>query len=335
MIIGGRNLSERPIVVAEIGNNHEGNFDVARELVRCAVASGANAVKFQTFRTEAFVSPKDEARFQRLKKFELTPAQFGDLSRLAKSLGALFISTPLDLGSAGVLEPLVDALKIASGDNDFFPLIERVAHTSLPIIVSTGSSDWQRVRAAVECVRAIRGARTAESLLVTHCVSCYPAPLDQVNLSAIPALASEFDVAAGYSDHTIGIEACVLAIAAGARLIEKHFTLDHHYSDFRDHQLSADPMELAELVRRARDAAVMWGRAEKTLQRCERDSAPAIRRSIVANRDLPAGHRVAFEDLAWLRPAGGLAPGREAEVVGRALKRAVAASERLTMADVE
>ena len=333
MIIGGRNTAQGPLVVAEIGNNHEGRFDVARQLVERAVECGVDAVKFQTFRTELFVSPKDEARYKRMSGFELTAEQFGELSRLARSLGVLFISTPLDMTSANVLEPLVDAYKIASGDNDFLPLISRVAASSLPVIISSGSSDVTRVRTAVETVRRARGADAKLALM--HCVSCYPAPPEQANLAAIGTLAAEFGLPTGYSDHTIGIDACVLSVAAGARLIEKHFTLDHHYSDFRDHQLSADPSEMAELVRRVRAAATMMGTGAKVPQACELDSAPAIRRSIVSSRELPAGHRLSLEDLCWHRPAGGMAPGSEEKLIGRRLKRATPAFERLMPADVE
>lgn len=335
MIIAGRDTAQRPLVVAEIGNNHEGNFDVACQMVERAVACGVDAVKFQTFRTELYVSPKDEARYRRLKGFELAPAQFSELSKLARSLGALFISTPLDLESAAVLEPLVDAFKIASGDNDFFPLIAKVARTGMPVIISSGSSDLARAQAAVACVRDVRGARTDATLGVMHCVSCYPTPPEQANLMAIPAMREALGLTTGYSDHTLGIEACVLSVAAGARLIEKHFTLDHHYSDFRDHQLSADPAQMVELVRRVREAAAMLGTGAKELQPCERESGAAIRRSVAAKTALPAGHRVTLEDLAWIRPAGGLAPGRESDVVGKRLVRPVAAAERLAAGDVE
>jgi len=332
MRIGNVSLGERPLVIAEIGNNHEGSFDVAARLVRGAAECGVEAVKFQTFRTEHYIDRQDPARFARLKKFELRGEQFAELSKLARSLGMLFISTPLDLGSARLLEPLVDAFKVASGDNDFFPLIRQDAATGTPLIVSTGASDLARVRSAVAAVRDARGHTRNVALL--HCVSAYPVPHVEANLRAIATLSKEFDLPVGYSDHTTGLEASVLAVALGARLIEKHFTLDHHFSDFRDHQLSANPEEMRVLLERVREASEMLGSGVKTVQPCEEAIVPVIRRSIAAARDLPARHKITLDDLDWLRPGGGIGPGNEDSVIGRRLRRAVAAGERISSDDL-
>ncbi len=260
MKIGSFDTDRRVLVVAEIGNNHEGNYQLAAEMVRQAARSGVGAVKFQTMRAAHFVRRADSARFERLKRFELSGTQFASLSELAHELGLLFISTPFYLEAAGFLEPLVDAYKIASGDNDFFPLLDRVAHTGKPVIVSTGVSDLAQIAAAVGSLRAQWHAqsRTGE-LGLLHCVSSYPTPPEQANLRSIPFLAERFDCTIGYSDHTLGTEAAVLAVAAGARIVEKHFTLDKHHSDFRDHQLSADPAEMEMLVKRIRRGRVAAG----------------------------------------------------------------------------
>jgi sialic acid synthase SpsE len=165
-------------------------------------------------------------------------------------------------------------------------------------------------------------------------VSAYPTPPEQANLAAIRALAQRFDCTVGYSDHTLGIEAAVLSVALGARLIEKHFTLDPRHSDFRDHQLSADPAMLRQLVDRVRAAEQMLGSGVKIPQPCEAALETAVRRSIVAGTDLPAGHRLGLTDLTWVRPGGGLPPGQEALLVGRRLRRAVHRGDRLDLADV-
>ncbi len=336
MRIGEIDLNEGVLIVAEIGNNHEWNFATAKKLVREAAACGAGAVKFQTFRIEHYVSRSDEAVYQRLKRFELGTAQFEELANLSHSLGLLFISTPFDLGSAALLEPLVDAYKIASGDNNFYPLIERVCRTGKPIILSSGLSDLQvikRSKAFIEEQWRKDGIR--QDLAVLHCVSSYPVPPGQANLAAIGTLARELECTVGYSDHTIGIRACVVAAALGARIIEKHFTLEKRYSDFRDHQLSADPVKMAGLVGQVAEVRVLLGTGEKIVQPCEAVTVAAIRRSIVAGRDLAKGHVLAGSDLTWIRPAGGLPPGEEHLLIGKVLNHSVRFGEQLLPSDVE
>ena len=336
MRIGDFNLDDKVLVVAEIGNNHEGKFEIAEELVRQAADCGVAAVKFQTFNTEHYVSQSDGARFARLKSFELSHRQFGQLAELARKLGMLFISTPFDLGSAAFLEKIVDAFKIASGDNNYYPLLAHVARVNKPLIISTGASDLQQVSRTVRFVtNQWKENRMAGQLALLHCVSSYPVPLEQANLLTIPFLAESFDCTIGYSDHTEGINAALLAVGLGARLIEKHFTLDKHFSDFRDHQLSADPPEMRKLVEQVAQASLMLGKFEKTIQPCEQPSMTAIRRSIVAAANLPAAHRIDFSDLTWIRPAGGLAPGHEDQLVGKVLKRTVQFGDQLGTSDVE
>lgn len=321
----------RALLIAEVGNNHEGSFDAAKRLVDAAAKSGVDAIKFQTFAAARFVSPADPARLKRLRSFELTPAQFRELAKRAKDLGLLFISTPLDLESADVLAPLVDAYKIASGDNDFFPLIERAASYGKPMIISTGISDLRQVARTV----AFAEPRAKAGLALMHCVSSYPVPEDQANLLSIQTLARRFPkIPVGYSDHTLGIEASVLSVAVGARIVEKHFTLDKNTSDFRDHALSADPKEMAELVRRVRQAEALLGLPGKVLQACEAGNHPAIRRSAAAARALKAGARLKAGDIVFLRPGGGFSARRASELSGRRLARAVAKGHILTPADL-
>ncbi len=328
MKIGHIDVSKKVFVIAEVGNNHEGDFGRAKALVAAAAESGAHAVKFQTFRAERFVGGADPARLARLRSFELSPDQFGQLSVLAASHGILFISTPLDMPSVDVLAPIVDALKIASGDNDFYPLIAAAASKKKPLIISTGLCDLAQAR------RAVAAAKKAPSLALMHCVCSYPVENAQANLRGLTALQLAFPrLPVGYSDHTLGIEACVLSVALGARLIEKHFTLDKNQSDFRDHKLSADPAEMKELVRRVADAEILLGRVEKKIMPCEVPMLAPVRRSIAVASDLPAGYRLTAADLLWLRPSGGLKPGQEKKAVGRRLKRAFKKGEPLHAKD--
>lgn len=335
MRIGDVDLDERVLVVAEIGNNHEGDLDVARDLVRQAAEAGVGAVKFQTYRTEHYVSRADAERFARLESFRLPDSAWAELSALAHGSALLFLSTPLDLGSLDLLLPVVDGVKIASGDNDFVPLLRRAARSDRPLVVSTGVSDLDRVLETVDLIERERAAGgSSAGLVVLHCVSSYPTPPEEANLLAIGELRERLSCTIGYSDHTTGLDAAMLAVALGARVIEKHFTLDKGYSAFRDHQLSADPAELAELVRAVRRAETLLGRPGKRLQASEAGNVAAIRRSIVAGRDLPAGHELVVDDFTWIRPAGGLRPGEEWRLVGRRLGRPVRFGERIAEGDL-
>jgi N,N'-diacetyllegionaminate synthase len=336
MKIGKFDISNRVLVIAEIGNNHEGRLEVAEELVHQAAACGVDAVKFQTFRTEFYVDSADVVRFQRLKSFELTFNGFEQLSNLAHSLGLLFISTPFDLESAASINSIVDAYKIASGDNTFWPLLNQVAGTGKPLIISAGLSDLEQVKQIINYVRRVwLEQQVAGEMVILHCVSSYPVPSDQVNIRAIPLLADELDVKVGYSDHSLGIDACVLAAAVGACIIEKHFTLDKGFSDFRDHQLSADPGEMKELVQRIRMSEIFLGNCSKNIQPCEQNSGMSLRRSIVAAHDMKPGHLIRSEDLTWIRPGGGIAPGNESLLIGKRLKRSVRFGDKLLSEDVE
>ncbi|MDD1662941.1 MAG: N-acetylneuraminate synthase family protein [Methanomicrobiales archaeon] len=335
MKIGSLDTRDRVIIVAEIGNNHEGSFENAEKLVGGAAACGADAVKFQVFRTEHLVSRVDRARFDQLKSFELSLEQFGHLADLAHTLDLAVLVTAFDPETARRTEGFADGYKIASGDNAFFPLLDAVARSGKPVIISTGSSDFSRISRAITFMEKSWEERNfRRELALLHCVSCYPVPDEQANLFAILSLAEKFGYPVGYSDHTLGTQASVMAVALGARIIEKHFTLSKSYSSFRDHQLSADPPELQDLVRQVRRATLMLGGERKVLLPCEVESAGAIRRSIVAGSDLPEGHTLLLSDLTWTRPAGGLDPGEEFRLIGKKLRHPVRFGDKLTEKDV-
>jgi N,N'-diacetyllegionaminate synthase len=336
MRIGGLDLEKRTLIVAEIGNNHEGDFAVARQMLKRAAQTGVDAVKFQTFIPEHYVSHTDAARLERLRRFQLSREQFRDLAAEAADLGVIFFSTPFDLESARFLDQIQPVFKIASGDNNFFPLIETVARFAKPLIISTGFADFElleRVRALVAGVWSRHNAEPGLAFL--HCVACYPVPPEQANLAAIGALRARFaDCLIGYSDHTLGIQAAVYAVAAGARIIEKHFTLDKSYSDFRDHQLSADPDDMRRLVAAVRETEVLLGDQSKAPQPCETASASAVRRSIAAARDLVAGATLGPADITWVRPGSGIPPGEEQRVLGRKTLRALPQGAIIALEDL-
>lgn len=319
MKIGDFDTDRRVLLIAEVGNNHEGSYSLAEEMVGRAAEAGVDAVKFQTIVPERLVSPREEKRLAALRRFQFSYEQFAGLADTARRAGVLFLSTPFDMDSARFLTPLVPAFKIASGDNNFLPLIETIARTGKPIILSAGLADLEDVRRTKSFIESIWAKQGVDpGLAVLHCVVSYPTPAKDANLLAIRQLAS-LGVTVGYSDHTLGIDAAVLSVAVGARIIEKHFTISKTHSDFRDHQLSADPADLAELARRVRMAEEMLGTEEKRVLEAEQPLSVAARRSIVAARDLPAGTALTWEDLDWLRPGGGVPPGRENELLARRL----------------
>lgn len=330
------NLDKEILIVAEIGNNHEGSCALAEEMVGRAAEAGADAVKFQTIVPEKLVSSSQKDRIRQLERFRLSYDEFERLHKVAERENILFLSTPFDIQSARFLNSLLPAFKIASGDNNFFPLIDVVARTGKPIILSSGLADLNQIIVTRDFIQGIwREQGIDQELAVLHCVVSYPTPPQEANLLAIRQLRDQLGVTVGYSDHTLGIEAAVLSAVLGARIIEKHFTVDKNYSDFHDHQLSADPQEMALLVKRVRETLELLGDGEKRVQDSEREEVFEARRSIVASHDLQKGKVLQWADLSWRRPAGGLSPGREAELVGRKLTRSIATGEYILLEDLD
>lgn len=329
MKIGKVDLSKSVLVIAEIGNNHEGDPTLAAEMIHAASDAGADAVKFQTFAAEHYVRRSDRERFAMLSRFQLSVDDYVRLSGIAQQEGLLFLSTAFDLGSVSILKPLVDAFKIASGDITFIPLLEAVGETNKPVILSTGASSLEEVEAALRVIGP------SDRCAVLHCTSAYPTPDEDVNLSAIKTLEGRFGGPVGLSDHTLGSDAALAAVAIGARIIEKHFTLDREQSKFRDHALSADPQQFRDLVQRIRATELRLGDGTKQVQPSERDTRMAIRRSIAAARDLPRGTVLSSEDLTWVRPGNGLPPGDEQRVLGSVLRVDLAQGDHILLECLE
>lgn len=331
MKIANYDTEKKVFIIAEIGNNHEGSYTLAEEMIGKAAEVGACAVKFQTIVPEKLVSISQKDRIEQLKRFQLTYDEFERLSKVAKHENILFLSTPFDIESVRFLNSIVPAFKIASGDNNFFPLIDVIAQTGKPIIMSAGLMDLPEVRKTIDFILNIWNENAIDQdIAILHCVTSYPTALEEANLLAIKELQS-LNVTVGYSDHTIGTEAAVLSVALGARIVEKHFTKDKNYSDFRDHQLSADPKEFSQLVERVENASKLLGQSRKTVQESEKIVMEKVRRSIVARKDLDGNTILTLDDISWVRPGGGLAPGNEKIVLGKRLKEKVAAGELITL----
>ena len=331
MTINNFSTKEKVLIIAEIGNNHEGSYTLAEEKIGLAAEAGADAVKFQTIIPEKLVSVQQKERIQQLKKYQLSYDEFTKLSKKAENEGVIFLSTPFDLDSAIFLNDIVPAYKIASGDNDFFPLIEVIAKTGKPIIMSTGLANIDEVKQSVKFIKNIWDNQNIDQeLALLHCVSSYPTPLENANLLAIRELENIAGIV-GYSDHTLGIDAAILSVAVGARIIEKHFTIDNNYSDFHDHKLSANPEDFKEMVEKIRLAEKTLGSGIKKPSPEELENRIKIRRSIVAKHDFPTGHKISIDDLDWVRPGDGIRPGEENKVIGKTMKRAFIAGEKIEL----
>jgi N,N'-diacetyllegionaminate synthase len=321
MQLFGKDLSRETALIAEIGVNHEGDPDKAVELLRLAAAAGADAVKFQSYTPARFVSTDDPERLARVTRFGLDEAAHRRLAAEAQKAGVAFLSTPVTEDWVPLLAELGAAIKIMSGDLTFPTTIRAAAATGKPVLLSTGGGTIEEIDRAVGWVRDEVGeAALAERLVILHCVSAYPTPPAEANLTAIATMAARYaPIPVGYSNHVTGPEAVIAAVALGAQLVEVHFTDRKEGREFRDHSLSADPEDLAYLARTIPEVRSARGDGEKVPQACERPAVAAIRKGVIAARDLPAGRRLTREDLMFARP-GSEVPALEIEsVVGRTL----------------
>lgn len=344
--IGQHHLGEgHPcFVIAEAGVNHNGDLALARQLIDAAADAGADAIKFQTFKADRLVTaaaPKaeyqqvttgaEESQHAMLRRLELDEAAHAALQQYAAGRGLLFLSTPFDEESADLLASMqLPAFKISSGELTNLPFLEHLARFGKPLLLSTGMATLAEVRDAVEAIRAAGNP----PLALLQCVSNYPAQPSDTNLLAMQTMQREFGVLVGYSDHTLGNEVSFASIALGARLVEKHLTLDRTLPG-PDHSASAEPAEFAALVRGIRAVESALGDGVKRPAASEANVAAVARRSLVAARDLTAGETLDSSAIKALRPGGGLPPGRRAELLGRRSRTAIAAGTVLTLEMVE
>jgi N-acetylneuraminate synthase/N,N'-diacetyllegionaminate synthase len=340
--IAGRKvgLHQPCFVIAEAGVNHNGDFALAKRLIDIAKESGAHAVKFQTFIPEKVISPSapkaayqtqttdpDESQLDMVRKLQLSFDHFVALKEYCESRDILFLSTPFDHESADFLDELgMVAFKIPSGEITNTPFIRHLAAKGKPLIVSTGMSTLAEVDAALTAI-ADKGN---QEVMLLHCVSSYPAPAAEVNLRAMKTMAQAFKVPVGYSDHTKGLNIALAAVALGACIIEKHFTLDRNLPG-PDHQSSLEPNELGLLVAAVREVESALGDGNKQAAACERDVILVARRSLVASRLISAGAVISADSIAILRPGTGLPPFMIDRVLGRRARTDISPGTILTL----
>lgn len=316
-------------IIAEAGVNHNGSFDLACRLVDAAKAAGADCIKFQTFRAQNLVSRNagkadyqkattgDGSQADMLTKLELSYEAFSRLKQYCEEVGITFLSTPFDLESVAFLDALgVPFWKIPSGEVTNLPYLEALAKTGRPVVMSTGMCEMDEIEAAL---RVLREHGTSDIRLL-HCNTEYPTPFADVNLRAMETMRRAFGVEVGYSDHTRGIEVPIAAVALGATIIEKHFTLDRNMEG-PDHKASLEPDELAAMVSAIRNIEQALGSGEKTASPSERKNIAVARKSIVAKRAIKAGERLTEDNLTVKRPGSGVSPMRWRDVLGTAAIR--------------
>ena len=328
--IGNKLIGEEEpcFIIAEAGVNHNGSVELAKKLIDTAKDAGADAVKFQTFKVDNVVIKDAEkaeyqqettgegSQYEMIKKLELTEGDFRELADYAEKKDIMFLSSPFDKESVDLLHELdVPAFKVGSGEITNLPLLRYIAKKEKPIILSTGMSTLGEIEEALDVIRS----EGVEDIILLHCVSNYPARIEDVNLRALGTLKQAFKLPVGFSDHTLGITAPIAAVALGACVIEKHFTLDRNLPG-PDHKASLEPDELKEMVKDIREVEKALGNGIKKPTKEEEKIKKVARRSIVAKVDISKGAIITEEMLDVKRPGTGIEPKYLKFIIGRKAK---------------
>lgn len=322
-------MKQHTLIIAEAGVNHNGSLELAKQLIDAAAEANVDYIKFQTFQTENLVSKNaikaeyqrnnladyDEFQYQMLKKLEFTPKQHQELIAHCQKKGIKFFSTAFDLISIDFLASLHLGLwKIPSGEITNYPYLKKIAQKKEPVILSTGMSTYSDIENALTVLT--ENGISLDQITVLHCNTEYPTPMKDVNLRAMLSIANRFHVKIGYSDHTKGIEVPIAAVALGATVIEKHFTLDRNLNG-PDHKASLEPDELKEMVLAIRNIEMAMGSPEKKITPSEEKNIIAARKSIVASQFIKQGETFTENNLTVKRPGNGLSPMMWLNIIGK------------------
>ncbi len=325
-------------VIAEAGVNHNGDIVLAKQLIDAAIEAGADAVKFQTFKAENLVSKnaqkadyqkettdKEESQFDMIKKLELDVGTHNELIAYCRSKGTMFLSTPFDHDSIELLNDLgLEIFKIPSGEITNLPYLRHIGTLNKKVILSTGMADMGEIEDALDVL--VQAGTPKENITVLHANTMYPTPMEDVNLKAMMTIGCAFDIPFGYSDHTLGIEVDIAAVAMGASVIEKHFTLDKTMEG-PDHKASLEPDELKAMVDAIRNIELALGNGIKKPSNSEKPNMTIVRKSIVASRSIQKGEVLTEKNMTVKRPGNGISPMRWDEVVGSIAKKDYVADE--------
>ena len=323
---------KKTLIIAEAGVNHNGSIELAKNLVDAAKDSGADAVKFQTFKADKLVIKKaekaeyqkqttdtGESQYEMIKKLELSFENHKELLSYCNKKEIQFLSSPFDLDSIDTLNELgLDILKIPSGEIINLPYLRKIGKLNKKVILSTGMSDLGEIEDALDVLT--ENGTDINKITVLHCNTEYPTPFEDVNLKAMLAIKNAFNVKVGYSDHTKGIEVPIAAVALGAEVIEKHFTLDRNLEG-PDHKASLEPNELGEMVRAIRNIEKALGTGNKKPSPSELKNKPIARKSLIAIRDIKKGEKFTEKNVGIKRPGNGISPMRWEEVIGKTVNK--------------
>ena len=332
---------KRTIIIAEAGVNHNGSIELAKKLIDAAAVAGVDYVKFQTFKTENLVTrealqaayqktniaSKNNSQFEMLKKLELTQEQHYELISHCKIRGVKFLSTAFDMDSLKFLSSLqLKIWKIPSGEITNYPYLKQIAKMHQSVIMSTGMSTTDDINDAINAL--IKNGLKKTQITILHCNTQYPTPISDVNLKVMLYLHEKFNVKVGYSDHTLGIEVPIAAVALGATVIEKHFTLDRTMNG-PDHKASLEPDELNDMVRAIRNIEIALGNGKRKISTTERKNILAARKSIVALSDIKRGDVFSEKNITAKRPGNGISPMKWEETIGTVSTRNYKKDEQL------
>ena len=317
---------ERTLIIAEAGVNHNGDIELAKKLIDTASEAGVDYVKFQTFKAENLVNKdakkasyqientgNDDSQFSMLKKLELNYENHQLLIDYCQTKSISFLSTAFDFESIEFLKDKLDFYKIPSGEITNLPYLEKVAKLRLPVVMSTGMANMQEVKDAFDIL--VKNGIAKSEITVLHCNTEYPTPMQDVNLNAMLSIKKELGVKIGYSDHTLGIEIPIAAVAMGANVIEKHFTLDRNMEG-PDHKASLEPKELIAMVKAIRNIEKAMGNGVKEPSESEKRNIPIARKSIVASKVIEKGEIFTSDNITVKRPGEGISPMKWNEILG-------------------
>lgn len=340
-------MKEKTMIIAEAGVNHNGDINLAKELIDVAAGAGVDFVKFQTFKTDKLVTPSAkkaqyqvqnfenncDSQFEMLKKLELSNEDHLKLISYCKYKNIGFFSTAFDIESINYLCSLnFNMLKVPSGEITNYPYLRAIGKTGLPTILSTGMSNLEEIKQSIEVLTS-HGTQKKE-ITVLHCNTEYPTPMRDVNLKAMLEIKNELGVNVGYSDHTLGIEVPIAAVAMGAKVIEKHFTLNRNLEG-PDHKASLEPDELKRMVEGIRNVEeAISGSGIKKPSYSELKNISIVRKSICLRNDVAKGDKISEDDLISLRPGDGISPMRWTTIIGKRVKKDLKKNSKLNLKDL-
>lgn len=327
--------SSGPLLVTEIGGNHEGNFEYAKALVQLAIDCGSDCVKLQLYKGDTLVSPvESEDRNRHFKKFELKKEQHIELAEMCQSAGIMYMASVWDLDMLEWIDEYMSIYKIGSGDLTAWPILKVMAIKGKPILLSSGLANMDEIQETVRFLQSVNPIYLKpENLCVLQCTSMYPIPDEEANLSVIDSIRELLDVNVGYSDHTVGSDALLAAAAMGASALEFHFTDNPEGKQFRDHKVSLTPRDVVELKNKIAQITSFMGNGNKVPQASEISSGHLVsfRRAAYLKHDLTAGNRVSSEDLIYMRPLHGIDARDSSLVLGKKLSRDAKAFSALSL----